>query len=667
MGFLRVILLCFACILSVAADSSIIAGYAPGVSGIPFINETCCTADEILQNANLSSSLECARTCTEDEPPKTCYYKFIVERYSANNQACGLCTSNFTNALCPNCQCVSINGLERMVLTVNRMIPGPTIQVCQGDFIVVDVLNKIDSEALSIHWHGVFQKDFQYYDGVPFVTQCPISSGNTFRYQFPALNSGTHFWHAHTGLHKMDGVTGTLVIRAPEEDEPNADLYDFDLANHVIHLSDWMNEESTGRFPGRNTGVVRQLPESLLINGKGQYRNSTGTYGSMEVITVDPNQRYRFRIINSFCTICSGLLTIEGHNLTLIATDGESVEPVVVDSIVSFAGERYDFVINTDQPSGNYWIQLRGQGDCTNNSIYALAILHYSDAFSAPSMSAPTYSSPLDQGVTVNAQQCDCTSSCSDDICISQLKSATSVDKAISQPIPDYKFYLPIGSVPYSVKDIFEPNTYKKFLVPAPYVPLTMKIANISFESPSSPILSQLEDVPTSQICNLTNLPSDCTDDVCSCTHVISVPLNSVVEIAMVDEFGTPGLAHPFHLHGYAFSVVSMGQPLGPMTRIFGSNMMSIKLLQELEANNTITKNLDNPVGKDTLAIPNNGYAIFRIHATNPGYWFFHCHFVYHLMSGMSVIINVGEQSDLPSVPDGFPKCGNFLPNIYEG
>lgn len=60
------------------------------------------------------------------------------------------------------------------------MIPGPSIDVCEGDKIVVDVINKMDSE-LTIHWHGVFQKGSQYYDGPPFVTQCPISAKSTFR------------------------------------------------------------------------------------------------------------------------------------------------------------------------------------------------------------------------------------------------------------------------------------------------------------------------------------------------------------------------------------------------------------------------------------------------------------------------------------------------------
>lgn len=61
------------------------------------------------------------------------------------------------------------------------MIPGPAIQVCQKDMIVVDVLNKLEGMEALIHWHGMHQRDSQYYDGAPFVTQCPIQQGNTFR------------------------------------------------------------------------------------------------------------------------------------------------------------------------------------------------------------------------------------------------------------------------------------------------------------------------------------------------------------------------------------------------------------------------------------------------------------------------------------------------------
>lgn len=64
--------------------------------------------------------------------------------------------------------------------------------------MVVDVLNHMHGLELVIHWHGLHQRGTQYYDGVPYVTQCPIHEGNSFRYQFDT-NAGTHFWHAHSG------------------------------------------------------------------------------------------------------------------------------------------------------------------------------------------------------------------------------------------------------------------------------------------------------------------------------------------------------------------------------------------------------------------------------------------------------------------------------------
>lgn len=68
-----------------------------------------------------------------------------------------------------------------MAITVNRMIPGPTLQICKGDKLVIDVVNKVKEIDLSIHWHGIFQQDDQYFDGVPYLTQCPIHAENKFR------------------------------------------------------------------------------------------------------------------------------------------------------------------------------------------------------------------------------------------------------------------------------------------------------------------------------------------------------------------------------------------------------------------------------------------------------------------------------------------------------
>lgn len=95
--------------------------------------------------------------------------------------ACQVCTPNATNTVWSHCQCVLADGVERGILTANRMIPGPSIQVCENDRVIVDVENHMEGMENTIHWHGIWQRGTQYYDGVPFVTQCPIQQGNTFR------------------------------------------------------------------------------------------------------------------------------------------------------------------------------------------------------------------------------------------------------------------------------------------------------------------------------------------------------------------------------------------------------------------------------------------------------------------------------------------------------
>lgn len=93
-----------------------------------------------------------------------------------------MCTPNATNVVWSHCQCVLADGVERGILTANRMLPGPSIQVCENDKVVVDVENHMEGMEVTIHWHGIWQRGSQFYDGVPYVTQCPIQQGNTFRY-----------------------------------------------------------------------------------------------------------------------------------------------------------------------------------------------------------------------------------------------------------------------------------------------------------------------------------------------------------------------------------------------------------------------------------------------------------------------------------------------------
>lgn len=137
--------------------------------------------------------------------------------------------------------------------------------------VIVDVKNIVPGNHLSIHWHGIYQKDWQHYDGVPFLTQCPISECSTFRYQWRAQNPGSHFWHAHSGLHKADGVDGPIIIREPPEFYPNRDLFDHDNFDNFMFIQDWLHNNALDHFPGTSINSIGQNPDNFLINGRGQW------------------------------------------------------------------------------------------------------------------------------------------------------------------------------------------------------------------------------------------------------------------------------------------------------------------------------------------------------------------------------------------------------------
>ncbi|GFR72293.1 L-ascorbate oxidase, partial [Elysia marginata] len=124
----------------------------------------------------------CIRECVEGEPPRTCMYYFLVEHYSTLSAACYDCPSNASDCSLP--QCIPGAGLTRPVLSVNRMVPGPALHVCQGDKIEVVVDNRMElGEGTTIHWHGIRQKGTPYMDGVSMITQCPITKWSKMKYR----------------------------------------------------------------------------------------------------------------------------------------------------------------------------------------------------------------------------------------------------------------------------------------------------------------------------------------------------------------------------------------------------------------------------------------------------------------------------------------------------
>ncbi|XP_033609847.1 laccase isoform X2 [Cryptotermes secundus] len=597
----------------------------------------------------------CYRPCEEGSPPRICYYNWTLQNYKTMGPACRNCPANVTD--CFQNQCITADGYERGIIAVNNQLPGPSIQVCFGDRIIVDVVNRIPGQTTTIHWHGTDQIGTPHMDGVPMITQCPISQTTTFRYDFKADTFGTLYWHSHNGFQKQDGIQGAMVVRRPTSLEPNSHLYDYDLASHVIFVSDWMKSSAGEHLPGLETHDKFQNPDSILINGKGR-KEMDGLYAEtpLYLFRVRQGKNYRFRIVGGMCTSCAYKFSISHHTLLVIAVDGCPVEPVRVNSIDMYGGERYDFVLEASEEVRSYWIHVEAIGNCEELQLYSLGILRYSGAKSQ-FLDDPGYTSHHDEKV-LNPYNGTC-SKRHEGVCIHQLIGLEPVAHRVTAQDPDVSFSLRFGFHTFSVEDLSQHREYETYFEPSSNRRMSSVVNNISFSFPSSPLLSQRHDVKQSVVCpkgqdGAPRCPLG-SGSYCQCLHIIQIPLCAVAQFILIDK-GNGGVNHPFHLHGYSFYVIAMGT--------FENGQTEDDIIEGLHRGTLeISKN---PPFRDTIAVPASGYTVIRILARNPGYWFFHCHVLYHGTTGMALVLQVGEDSDMPRPPPGFPKCGDYVPAVYD-
>ncbi|XP_067670637.1 uncharacterized protein [Haliotis asinina] len=597
------------------------------------------------------ASHPCIRECVEGAPPMTCTYNFTVEDYYVLTKACYDCPYNITDCYRPHC--VATDGVGRGIITANRMLPGPAIQVCHNDMIVVNVHNKLHgSQATTIHWHGVFQKGYQHHDGVSMITQCPITPHSKFQYRFKAGNRGTLYWHGHAGLHRSDGLFGALIIREPRSRDPASHLYDHDLPEHTMIVHDWLVELTINRFAGHHHAGYDNKPASMLINGRGAYRAfpSTDTnktiYTPYSVFKVRRDQKYRFRVISNGILNCPIQVSVDQHDMTMVATDGVPHEPVVVSSFNIFAGERFDFILDADKDVGNYWIRTRGMADCSVKSAKQVAILRYENATETEPSEPTDYESGRRQGKLLNPWNKKGTP----DLTPVSWLNTTAADPLHMKQMPDKKFYVAmdfnkLDNYVFNHEDLYPlaaVNKKNKL-----YLPQLNHITNIA---PPSPLLSQFGDVPKDMFCGPHNT-KNCSHEYCECIHLIKVDLNDTVEMVLIDEGVTFNANHPMHLHGHHFRVVAMDRV---------NQSTSLEEVKRMDEAGLIERNLETPIAKDTVTVADGGYTIIRFHADNPGFWLLHCHIDFHVSIGMGLIVQVGELSQMPRPPKHFPRCGNW-------
>ena len=157
---------------------------------------------------------------------------------------------------------------------------------------------------------------------------------------------------------------GSIVIRQPAPSDPNSHLYDHDLPQHVIMVTDWFNDTATFKFLdflyNISGALKRELqPDIVILNGKGHRLGEEYlSYSPNGIFEVEKDQRFRFRVIDTGIAACEFYFSIDGHVLTLIATDGNPVQPYNVTSIVLDSADRYDFIVHANRKVDNYWIRI---------------------------------------------------------------------------------------------------------------------------------------------------------------------------------------------------------------------------------------------------------------------------------------------------------------------
>ncbi|XP_013194946.2 uncharacterized protein LOC106138359 [Amyelois transitella] len=561
-------------------------------------------AHVLFEDTTKSSDASCYRPCKFNVKPRRCHYSFIVE------------------------PTVLENG--RTSISINGMTPGPPINVCVNDVVVVEVKNKIPNEDISIHWHGIEQKGTPYMDGVPMVTQCPISYETTYKYAFIASSPGTYFYHADSVAHQSDGVYGSLIVNQPQPLEPHSALYDYDRSNENTIMF-------AAKFPELLTGnledVGRKVPNALVIN---EYEEDVFK------LFVIPGFAYKLRLINAIAIECPVVVSIDQHEMLVIATDGKPVKPLAAKSVLLYPGERMDVVVRASQEVGGYWLNARGTGACAGLStntmlIYSgfnyTAMLHddLNSVVSEPNLSPPVYGQQLDSLQDSSTHQKIRPVYLGIDRNVIKFKETDNDFRYISDAIPKRPFF----PASLSLQDTG-----------------VVQINGKNFLYPNSPILLSPRGVKTESQCYV---GEETRDKDPQCLQILKAFEGELLEIALVNEgfiFGS-NESYTFHLHGYPMYVVATGQNAD-------NKPLSKEEFYNLDAEHKINRNLITPPIKDTIVVQNKGYTIVRVKIDKGGSWLLECRSCGQALPA-AVLINVPQT--LPkTITSLLSKCGSFRP-----
>ncbi|CAN4119767.1 unnamed protein product [Withania somnifera] len=506
----------------------------------------------------------------------------------------------------------SPDGEETVVMGINGQFPGPTIRAQAGDIIAVELTNKLHTEGVVIHWHGIRQLGTPWADGTAAISQCAINAGETFVYRFKVDKAGTYFYHGHYGMQRSAGLYGSLIVDVAQgEREP----FHYDGEFNLL-LSDWWHKGSHEQEVDLSSNPFRWIGEPQQI-AASTVQVKRGEQYAPQILRVRPNKTYRLRLAST-TALASLNLAIGGHKMVVVEADGNYVQPFSVQDMDIYSGESYSILFTTDQdPSKNYWISLSVRGR-EPKTPQGLTLLNYlpNSASKVPTFPPPT--APLWNDYNHSK-------SFSNKILalmglpkpppqnhrrIILLNTQNKIDGYTKWAVNNVSLVLPttpyLGSIRYGINNAFDtrppPDNF-----PRDY--------DVMKQAPNS----------NSTYGN----------------GVYILKFNTTIDIILQNANALAKDAseiHPWHLHGHDFWILG-----------YGEGRFSEKDVKKF--------NLKNPPLRNTAVIFPYGWTALRFVTDNPGVWAFHCHIEPHLHMGMGVIFAEGVHL-VKRIPKEALACG---------
>ena len=530
-------------------------------------------------------------------------------------------------------------GRSGHAFAVNGTVPGPLVRLRDGQNVRLHVTNNLVEDS-SIHWHGLLLP-FQF-DGVPGVSFPGIKPGETFTYEFPVRQTGTYWWHSHSGLQEQAGHYGPIIVESGDPDP----RYDRD---YVVLLSEftplhphaimrklkvgehYFNNQMLSATEGDLSGEERRMWSAMRMNPRdvSDVTGSTYTYlvnghGPADDLQLafQPGERVRLRVINGSAMTFFNV-RIPGVPMTVIQADGQDVADVEVDELQIGVAETYDVIVAP--PAGSHAIVAEAM-DRSGMGVASLTSREGQRA-TPPPLREPVTLTMADMGMGGHGEHGDHggqgaaagaangghgAHGAHEGHGGQAMPEASASDgMAMNHDMRDTSLLPPDVKVGPGI-DMVAPNPVDRMHFPGlgldmvdhrvlRYTDLVAKRAN-----PHRELDRQMEIHLTGNMERYM-----WSFDGKAFTAVTDDPIrfgyDERVRVKLVNQ---TMMAHPIHLHGHFFELVNgaghMNQPL-----------------------------------KHTVVVQPGGTATFDLTANEPGDWAFHCHLLYHMHAGMMQVVTV--------------------------